>query len=355
MEYPYICAVGTAVPQRAYTQAELAKYFGADNRKIQALFANSRIKKRHLVLPIPEAGSAQPESFEESADELAEKHRRGCLDLGRRSLSEAMEKAGLAPEELDYIVCVTSTGFLCPGVSALLTKELGLRDDVRRLDVVGMGCSAAMNGLQPLINFLRLNPDKAGALVCVENCSAAYVADEKMVTAVVNSLFGDASAAVIAAGPECTKVKRNSGLPQVADFESQIVAEAQGSMRFEHENGKLAFFLDRDIPYFLGQNIHKPVMRLWERNGLKKRHISWWLVHSGGKKVIDSVKVNLGLTDYDLRHTSGVLEDYGNISSCSVLFSMLRLEEEGLTNEGDWGTLITMGPGASIETALLRF
>lgn len=359
MDNPRVISIGTARPTTSYTQAQLAQYFGVGNRKIQALFANSHIKKRCLNLPrLQEAlqnDRAEEPMLSEDPDILASRHRQGVISLGSSALREALQKAQLAVQDLDYIVCVTSTGFLCPGASALLTKELGLAETIYRLDVVGMGCNAAMNGLQPLVNFLRLNPQKVGALVCVENCSSAYVVDEKMVTAVVNSLFGDACAALIVAGSQCSKTEVNPDLPQIVDFESQIVVEAQETMRFEHKQGRLAFFLDKDIPYFLGQNAHKPVRRLWERNHLKKRDISWWLVHSGGKKVIDSLKMNLGLSDYDLRHTVDILADYGNISSCSVLYSLGRLSAENVAVSGDYATLITMGPGASIETALLRW
>ncbi|MGM9992802.1 MAG: type III polyketide synthase [Candidatus Bruticola sp.] len=359
MDNPRIASIGTAVPPTSYTQAELAQYFGVNNRKIQALFSNSHIEKRHLTLPVLEElirskSNALPVQSEDP-DILAARHRQGVLNLGSEALRQALHQAGLAPDKLDYIACVTSTGFLCPGASALLTKELGLAEDIFRLDIVGMGCNAAMNALQPLTNFLRVYPDKTAALVCIENCSAAYVVDEKMVTAVVNSLFGDACVALILTGSRFKEAPVNPNLPEVLDFESQIVTEAQHTMRFEHQQGRLSFFLDKDIPYFLGQNAHKPVRRLWERHNLKKRDISWWLVHSGGKKVIDSIKMNLGLSDYDLRHTISILAEYGNISSCSVLWALKRLSDEAIAQPGDLATIITMGPGASIETALLRW
>jgi 3,5-dihydroxyphenylacetyl-CoA synthase len=65
--------------------------------------------------------------------------------------------------------------------------------------------------------------------------------------------------------------------------------------------------------------------------------------------------VNLGLTRYDLRHTVGVLRDYGNLSSGSFLFSYERLLNEGAVHAGEYGVLMTMGPGSSIETALVRW
>ncbi|RLE20390.1 MAG: type III polyketide synthase, partial [Acidobacteria bacterium] len=92
-----------------------------------------------------------------------------------------------------------------------------------------------------------------------------------------------------------------------------------------------------------------------DRWGLKKRDISHWIVHSGGKKVIDAIKYNIGITEYDVRHTHSILRDYGNISSASFLFSLQELMREGVTEEGDWGVVIAMGPGVSIETGLLRW
>jgi alkylresorcinol/alkylpyrone synthase/polyketide synthase Type III len=78
-------------------------------------------------------------------------------------------------------------------------------------------------------------------------------------------------------------------------------------------------------------------------------------MHTGGGAVIDSIKLGLGLGEHDVRHTRSVLRDYGNISSGSFLVSLERLLAEGSGAEGDFGMMITMGPGAQIEAALFRF
>lgn len=342
---PRILALGTATPERCYTQEDLARLFALDNPRILKLFRQSHIKQRYLTLPEP-GPLGMPD---ESVEELLEKHRAGVLDVGGRAVTAALAESGLAPGDIDYLVCVTSTGYLCPGVSALLIRQHGFREDVHRVDVVGMGCNAAVNALQPMVNALRARPELRGLMVCVENCSAAYVHNDSMNTAVVNSLFGDAAAAMVMA------TGLDSRYPGVEAFESQTVIEAMHTMRFDLDHGKLSFYLDRDIPYAIGANCGKPVERLLRRVGVRKRQVAHWVVHSGGKKVIDSVKMNLELSDHDVRHTLHVLENYGNISSCSVLFSLRRLVDEGVTRPGDLGVLMAMGPGAAIETALLRW
>jgi alkylresorcinol/alkylpyrone synthase/polyketide synthase Type III len=97
------------------------------------------------------------------------------------------------------------------------------------------------------------------------------------------------------------------------------------------------------------------VETLLKRNGVDSSEIRHWIVHTGGGLVIDSVRRGLGLAEHDLRHTRSVLRDYGNISSGSFLVSLQRLLAEGCVSEGDRGVMVTMGPGAQIETALLDF
>lgn len=128
-------------------------------------------------------------------------------------------------------------------------------------------------------------------------------------------------------------------------------------MRYDWDDaqGKFSFFLAPDIPYVVGAHTELVVGRLLSGTGLRRSDIRHWLVHSGGKKVIDAVRVNLGLTRHDVRHTTSVLRDYGNLSSGSFLFSYQRLVGEDVTRPGDHGVLMTMGPGSTIETALVQW
>ena len=105
----------------------------------------------------------------------------------------------------------------------------------------------------------------------------------------------------------------------------------------------------------VGAHAEETIDGLLSGCGLRRSDIRHWLVHSGGKKVIDAVRVNLGLSAHDLRHTTSVLRDYGNLSSGSFIFSYQRLLSEEVIQAGDYGIMMTMGPGSTIETALLRW
>ncbi len=259
---------------------------------------------------------------------------------------------------------VTTTGLLTPGLSALLCQALGLRPECSRIDVVGMGCNAGLNGLNATSAWSRVNPGQLAIMLCAEVCSAAYMVDDTMDTAVVNSLFGDGAAAVaLITAPQSGPVRAaasgggKTGFPSIVGFASRVVTEAIDAMKFVWDDGqgKFNFILAQDIPYVVGANTEEVIDRLLGNAGLRRSEVAHWIVHSGGKKVIDSVKINLGLTTHDLRHTTSVLRDHGNMSSGSFLFSFQRLTQEDIVRSGDYGVMMTMGPGTTIETALLRW
>jgi alkylresorcinol/alkylpyrone synthase/polyketide synthase Type III len=347
---PRLMSVGTANPPDRWRQEDLLERFHVDDPRIRSLFTSSHIRTRHLYLPEPGPDGTP----DESQGALLTKHLRGALEIGPQAVTRCLEPLGLAPKDIDYLVCITTTGFLAPGLTAHLMRHMGFREDCSRADIVGMGCNAGLNGLNPVVNWAMANPGRNALMVCMEVCSAAYVFDGTMRTAIVNSLFGDGAAALLV---RATPADERAFAPRVLGFNSHIIPDAIGAMRYDWDDsaGKFSFFLDRDIPYVVGANAEKPIKRLLDAFGLKRRHIGHWIVHSGGKKVVDAIKYNVGLSDWDVRHTHSVLRDYGNLSSGSFLFSYQRLLQEGRVRRGDYAVMMTMGPGSTVETALLRW
>ncbi len=366
---PRILSVGTAVPPERYSQEELLDLFGITDPKVRSLFLMGSIRRRSLVLP-----PAAPDGtrLRESQGDLLDKHKAWAVSLGRDALAQCLKRIGADLSEVAYLCCVTSTGFLTPGLSALLIRELGLDWRTGRADIVGMGCNAGLNGLVVVRNWAAANPGRLAVLVCAEACSAAYTMDSTMRTAVVNSLFGDGAAAVAvmadpvtpedgAASEDGEAPENDDGRdldgPRILRTASVTIIDAIDAMRYDwdRDQGRFSFFLDPQIPYVVGAHVEDVIDRLLAGTSLRRGDIAHWLVHSGGKKVIDAVAVNLGLTRHDLRHTITVLRDFGNVSSGSFLFSYERLLQEGVAVPGDYGVLMAMGPGSAIESALIQW
>jgi predicted naringenin-chalcone synthase len=353
---PVLLGLGTAVGPQAYSQAEVLDYFGITDRRIRLLFANSAIKRRYLSLP-----GRGPDGIPvtESQSDLLRKHATVGTRIGAEAVRACLADAGLRLSDVDYLCCVTTTGMLAPSLSALVTAELGIDPGVGRLDVVGMGCNAGVSSLNAVTGWSAGNPGKVAVLLCVEVCSAIYVADDTIRTAVVNSLFGDGAAAVAllapAAGPAAPGVPAGGPEnPRLLKFAGTVLSDFTDSIRFDWDDvqGKYSFYLSPDIPYIVGAHVGELVDRLLDGTGVHRDDIGHWVLHAGGKKVIDSVRVNLGLTRHDVRHTTTTLRDFGNLSSGSFLFAYDRLRREGVCRPGDYGVMMAMGPGPTIETAL---
>ena len=352
---PRIAGVGTAVTGESYSQQDLLDIFRITDSRVRSVFLNSAIERRYLSLPPVGDDGARAD---ETQGELLAKHKALAIDMGARAIDAALKNAGAGIEDIGHLTCVTTTGFLTPGLTALLIREMGIAPQCSRVDIVGMGCNAGLNALGVTAAWAAAHPRQLAVQLCDEACSAAYVFDSTMRTAVVNSLFGDGAAAIVLTSDDAgARLPAASPGPRILSFASHIITDAVGAMRYDWDDaqGKFSFYLDPDIPYVVGAHAERVIDRLLAGTGVRRSDISHWLVHSGGKKVIDAVRVNLGLTRHDVRHTTGVLRDFGNLSSGSFLFSYERLLREGVTKPGDYGVLMTMGPGSTIETALIQW
>ena len=346
-----ILSIGTANPPNYYTQDEILERFRVANPMVRSIFQASHIHGRYLFLP--EAG--EDGIPRESQAELLAKHRRGALELGEQAIARCLEPEGLTTADIDYLCCISSTGFMLPAMTAMYIRHLGFRVNCQRTDVVGMGCHAGLNGLNPVAAWAMANPGKNALMVCCEVNSALYIYDDTVGTGVVNSLFGDGCAAILVRADDLRDERRLA--PRILGFYSHIIPETWRAMSYHwsEKHGKFYFNLDRDVPYVLGTHAETPVRGLLDTFGLKRRHVQHWIIHSGGKKVIDAIKYTVGITEHDVRHTASILRDYGNLGSGSFLFSLRRLEAEGTIRRGDYGVMMTMGPGSTIETALIRW
>lgn len=350
IERARILSIGTSHPPDRYTQQDILDVFRVANPVVRAVFTASHIDGRYLVLP-PADDSGRPT---ETQAQLLMKHRRWALRLGAEAIDKALAGTGLTTADIDHLCCVTSTGFMLPGLTAMYIKHLGFRVNCHRADIVGMGCNAGLNALNPTAAWARCNPGKNALMVCCEVNSALYLYDDSINTGVVNSLFGDGCAAVLL---RADRGDEPAFAPRILGFESHLIPEAWDAMIYtwSEEHGRFSFQLARDVPYVLGVNADIPVTALLSRHGLRVRDIDHWLVHSGGKKVIDAIKYTVGVTAHDVRHTTAILREMGNLGSGSFLFAYQRLMAERVVRRGDYGVMMTMGPGSTVETALLRW
>jgi len=248
-----------------------------------------------------------------SAGELHAVFRGFALPLGREAAQLALRRAGVGPRDVDLIVAATCTGYLCPGLSARLAADLGMADHLQRADLVGMGCAGAMPALQRAHDFVRAYPDKRALVVTVEVSSACWFVDETLETVVGNAICADgAAAAVVAAGA-------GAG-PRLERFETLLDARYLDSVGFSFEEGKNRIVLAGSLRHDAGPMVKQAVERLLANADEPADAMQHWVVHAGGRKVLDSIGESLGFRNGELRHSREILRTHGNMSSPTVLF-----------------------------------
>lgn len=345
---PGILAVGTANPPQRYTQQEIydlicrySSFYRSE--RIRHIFMNSDIDTRHLSFDI---GTIDPR---ETPDELHRRFRTGSVEVGRQAIERCLRTAGSPAKDIDCLIVVSCTGYLCPGLSSLLTKELNLRTDIQRADLLGMGCAGALPGLQRAYDFVKAHPGKRALLLTVEICSACYFIDDSLETVVGNAICADGAAAVLIGMTE------QAAIPKMEGFATLLEPSLIDTVGFEQREGKLRIILSKDIRDIAGSLGKQVITNLLSAHGLAQDNIAYWILHSGGRKVIDNLQQTLQLSDADVQHSKRVLRHFGNMSSPTVLFVLQETLAHGNVRPGDLGVMLAMGPGLALEAALLQW
>lgn len=341
---PGILSCATAVPPRRFTQEEAFALGGYRSPRIRQIFLNSDIKYRHFWL--------DPEGFSphESPDQLHARYFEGAMHLACQAAMTSLERAGLAGTEVDAVFVASCTGYVCPDLATRLAGHLRMRPDVQRGTLLGHGCAGAMPLLQRASDFVRANPGKHALAIAVEVCSAAYYIDTTMETVIGNAICADGAAALVL-GDSAPK----AGGPTILGFESVLDPEHADKVGFEQREGKLRIILASEIRDLAGPIIRQCLDRLLPANGLRHQDVRFWVLHPGGRKVLDQAAAHLGLSEESLRFSRNILRNYGNMSSPTVLFVLDEVMRAGAPQPGDYGVMMALGPGFVAEGALIRW
>ena len=348
----FITALGTATPPQRYTQVQCwdavqtAAQFSKLDLRARAilkkvLLGNNGIVSRHLAL------DSLAEAFDLSPDALHARFSRHAPALATQAAERALAKAGVKPDEIDAIIISTCTGYLCPGLTSYVSERLGLREGVLPLDLVGQGCGAALPNLRTAEALLKSGGYEQVLSICVEVCSAAFYLDNDPGVLISACLFGDAAgAAVLSARPTIGQRRvawRTAG--------SILHPAARDLLRFEQKNGMLRNILTPEVPGLVAEHAGRVFQQVTAMADLPRERITTWIWHAGGRDVLGALRDQFALTEEDLRWSTAVLRDLGNVSS-PFLYHVLELALQSGAPGGPWW-LCSFGAGFSCHGALL--
>ena len=344
---PVLEAIGHAVPGPPVLQSDVRRKaeevlaaLAPELLEKMDVFEHTGIRKRHFVRPL--------DWFLESHGwaERSTIYREVGLDIMERATRMALERAQLGPREIDGIVFVSTTGIATPSLDARLANKLGMRSDIMRVPMWGLGCVGGVAGLNVAADLARAHPQKRFLLVSMELCSLAFNLSDLSVRAfIANTLFGDGCAAAIVRGDDV----RGDDKDGVESAHARLLPGAwhqwpdtESVMGWDVTDEGLRVVFSRRIPEIVAKEFQPVVEAYVKSSGVSPdRH----LFHPGGTKVLEAYQSALGLSDAALAESRDVLRNYGNMSSPTVLFVLDEALRRRALAPGEVALVGALGPG----------
>lgn len=351
-----IRAVGRALPEHYADQesltAALSEAWGEAHfnpERLEELHRAVQVSGRYLALPLPAYRDLTSFSSRNDAWTLA------AVDLGEIAVREALAQAGLSSADVDHFLFVTTTGIATPSIDARLVNRLGLRRDVRRSPLFGLGCAGGAAGLSRASDLLAAAEGKVAVLLSVELCSLTLQRDDLSIPNIIASgLFGDGAAAVVLTGGDRDPAGPEGG-PAIVATASSFYPDTERVMGWDVVDSGFKVVLSAKVPDVAREHVGTDVDAFLAENGLDRSGIRHWIAHTGGPKVLRAFESALDLPESALALSWKSLKEIGNLSSASVLFVLGELLASGEPVKGDRGLLLAMGPGFCSELVLLEW
>lgn len=369
MKAPTIQAIGTAVPDNKISQAaHYAILAEANNMSREAqllmrrIYTKSGIEHRYSVLPefayadneanklfhpsgtFPSTPvSARMHIFEQYAAKLCTGAAKDCF----------RQLPGLQPADVTHLITFSCTGMYAPGLDIELVETLQLQRSVERTCINFMGCYAAINALKAAYHIVRSQPEAVVMLAGVELCTLHYQKSSEANQMVANALFGDGAAVVIVSAKDLGNT--DDLRYRLKDFYAEFEQAASQEMVWRIGDVGFDLRLTTEVPNVVRGNIAALMDKLFQKTGMKQEEIDYYAIHPGGVKILEACEEALHISKEQQEVSYGILRDYGNMSSVTILFVLKEYLSRLQTADRNKHVLAcAFGPGITMESMVLE-
>ncbi len=360
-------AISTANPPFDITQTQALTFLSQLEGVSSALYdratkvyANSGIDRRYTCIPdfltAPPNFTFYPNNWKleptVTTFDRNQWYQTYASKIATLASSQVLQQLQLEPQAITHLIVVSCTGFSAPGLDVHLVQELGLRSDVDRTMIGFMGCCAAFNGLKSAHAICQSNPKARVLLVCVELCTLHFQVANTLENVVINALFSDGAAAAILSSQSSDEAV---GKLAYVDGASELAPHSLDLMSWTIGNSGFLMGLSSQVPKAIVKHLPDYLKKLLDRNSLVQSDLDFWAIHPGGRQIVDRVKDCFQLEDPLVQDSYAVLKEYGNMSSCTILFILKRLlAKHEFDSSFDSGLALAFGPGLTIEGCLFQ-
>lgn len=337
-------------------------------QRLKALYRASGIKYRHSVLP--DFGLTQDFSFFPDNEDLEpfpsigqrmELYREEALKLSLQAVENCLRSQTIIQtHEITHLIMVSCTGMYAPGIDIELVNKLELPGNVQRSCINFMGCYAAFNALKVADHIIGSVPQAKVLVVCTELCTIHFQKKKDEDTLLANALFADGSAAVLLSN----QVEEGKAQLALEQFYCDLAPEGKKDMAWHIGDFGFEMKLSAYVPVVIRKGIRQLTERLVSQLSLentdyeeeeREKVADYFAIHPGGKRILQVIEEQLGLSAEDNRYAYHILREFGNMSSPTILFVLKSLLNDLTTSDHDKQVLsFAFGPGLTLESMLLR-
>ena len=357
-----IVSIATSVPAFKYEQQELCAFADAvfsttedESRKLKFMYRQSGISYRYSVTrdfrcPIeqrtffPPAANLEPFPGIEKRMNL---YMENAAALSVIAIDDCI-KNRIDRTSITHLITVSCTGISAPGLDLQVMEMMGLQSNIVRTSVNFMGCYAAVHALKLADAFCKGNRDANVVVVCTELCTLHFQKSNSVDNITASLLFGDGSAAILVQHAN----SKEKGL-RLKSFFADVSFKGKNEMAWEISSKGFLMTLTGYVPGLIKEDFKNLVARALTAANKNIEDITDWCIHPGGKQILQSICSSLDMSPENLKYSYEVLNDYGNMSSATIVFVLKKILEAFNNNPPAEPALIfgaAFGPGLTMET-----
>jgi predicted naringenin-chalcone synthase len=362
-----IVSIATGVPTHKHQQQDIFKFANSiycknetDSRKLQFLYNHSGITTRYSVIPDYNLSTVDRQFY--SPDKTLEP----IPDIEKRMLWYFNHAAPLSvntirkcivnkisPKEITHLITVSCTGMSAPGLDLQIMEAMELPCHIFRMSVNFMGCYAAVHALRMANDICNANNKANVVIVCTELCTLHFQTDNSIDNITSTLLFGDGCAAVLVQ-------QNNTNLPGLTlqNFFSNVAFKGKNDMSWAISSKGFLMTLSGYVPELILEDFDDLFNQSLASAQLSKQDITHWCIHPGGKKILEVIEKSISLPKESLRYSYEILNDYGNMSSATILFVLENMLNDLLKNSAENTPTVfsaAFGPGLTMETFIATY
>ena len=353
-----IVHIGTALPHYKHQQEDILRFmqqvYAADTkeqRKMKFLYHQSGIQNRYSVIGdynrpaqdwrfYPRSENLEPFPTLEQRMALYNKY---AAPLSVDAIRNCIEHL-LPAKQITHLITVSCTGMSAPGLDLQIIDLMDLPNTIYRTSINFMGCYAAIHALKIADTICQNDTAAKVMIVCTELCTLHFQKEATTDNITSSMLFSDGSAAALVTHDQYPQ----PGL-ELQHFYAEIIPKGKKDMAWELSSSGFLMTLSGYIPELIEEDFEQLIARALKSAGIRKEQIKDWCIHPGGKRILQSVKKCLHLNDTALNDSFAILDQFGNMSSPTILFVLKSMMQNppGM-NHKILGA--AFGPGLTMET-----